>query len=286
MFRDPFDGLPLKAWAEKLGERVMPAYELIKEEQAAAKRAAKVLGKQVKEQLSVPSIPHVLPFTRWCMLLSACPRHYAGLSLATALYQLPVHVGSSWPLHACRWECLLPAAPAEMLRGIRLEEESVQQLVRAAEHTYLVAERGLLCRAANSKVIQNTFVAGEGKERKKARLSWYHPDDTVSTPPQPMLPAPAADVSGRKVSLLDGCWCSLVFGLRCATSVMRCGAPSVSRSPTPSPGLISSPDAYADGAKRLVQRGPAQGPGLLQALQQHLNTIAQLCRVYQHATCT
>lgn len=65
LFRDPFEGLPLRAWAEKLGERVMPAYELIKEEQAAAKLAAKALGKTVDAELSVPSIPHVLPFTRW-----------------------------------------------------------------------------------------------------------------------------------------------------------------------------------------------------------------------------
>ena len=66
--RDPFDGLPLKAWAEKLGERVMPAYELIKEEQAAAKRAAKALGQKVEQNLAVPRIPHLLPFTRWCVL--------------------------------------------------------------------------------------------------------------------------------------------------------------------------------------------------------------------------
>lgn len=62
---DPFEGLPLRAWAEKLGERVMPAYELIKEEQAAAKEAAKAMGKQVQE-VYVPKIPHMLPFTRWC----------------------------------------------------------------------------------------------------------------------------------------------------------------------------------------------------------------------------
>ncbi len=72
MIRDPFDGLPLKAWAEKLGERVMPAYELIKEEQAAAKRAAKAMGKKVEQELAVPSIPHLLPFTRWCAPLSPC----------------------------------------------------------------------------------------------------------------------------------------------------------------------------------------------------------------------
>ena len=62
---DPFEGLPLRAWAEKLGERVMPAYELIKEEQAAAKIAAKSMGKQVQE-VYLPKIPHVLPFTKWC----------------------------------------------------------------------------------------------------------------------------------------------------------------------------------------------------------------------------
>lgn len=35
------------------------------------------------------------------------------------------------------------------------------------------------CRAAQNKTFQSTFVAEEPKERKKARLSWYHPDDTV-----------------------------------------------------------------------------------------------------------
>ncbi|EIE23950.1 hypothetical protein COCSUDRAFT_41290 [Coccomyxa subellipsoidea C-169] len=94
---DPFDGLPLRAWAEKLGERVMPAYELIKEEQEAAKKAARAMGKQVTE-MHVPNIPHVLPLTRW---------------------------------------------------------------------------------AAQSKAMQSTFVVDESKNRKKARLSWYHPDDTM-----------------------------------------------------------------------------------------------------------
>lgn len=63
--RDPFEGLPLRAWAERLGERVMPAYELIKEEQRAAKMAAKAM-KQTVTEIKVPEIPHVLPFTRWC----------------------------------------------------------------------------------------------------------------------------------------------------------------------------------------------------------------------------
>ncbi|KAK9906717.1 hypothetical protein WJX75_006708 [Coccomyxa subellipsoidea] len=70
---------------------------LIKEEQEAAKKAARAMGKQVAE-LHVPQIPHVLPFTRW---------------------------------------------------------------------------------AAQSKVMQSTFVVDESKDRKKARLSWYHPDDTM-----------------------------------------------------------------------------------------------------------
>ena len=26
--RDPFEGLPLKAWADRMGERVMPAFEV------------------------------------------------------------------------------------------------------------------------------------------------------------------------------------------------------------------------------------------------------------------
>jgi len=37
-------------------------------------------------------------------------------------------------------------------------------------------------RAAQSKVIQDTFVVDE-KNKKKARLSWYHPADTVRARP-------------------------------------------------------------------------------------------------------
>lgn len=92
---DPFDGLPLRMWAERLGERIMPAYELVKEEQKKAKAAAK---QAPPRELSLPQIPHLLPFTRW---------------------------------------------------------------------------------AANSEQIRDTFVAEEPKTRKRARLSWYHPDDTM-----------------------------------------------------------------------------------------------------------
>ena len=34
-------------------------------------------------------------------------------------------------------------------------------------------------RAAQSKDFRDTFIAGDAKTRKKARLSWYHPDDTM-----------------------------------------------------------------------------------------------------------
>jgi len=34
-------------------------------------------------------------------------------------------------------------------------------------------------RATHQKAFQSTFIAEEPKNRKKARLSWYHPDDTV-----------------------------------------------------------------------------------------------------------
>lgn len=92
---DPFDGLPLKAWAERMGERIMPAYELIKDEQRKAKASAQ--GMPAPEP-AVPAVPHLLPFTRW---------------------------------------------------------------------------------AANSQRFRQTFIAEPPKDRKKARLSWYHPDDTM-----------------------------------------------------------------------------------------------------------
>lgn len=60
---NPFAGLPLQAWAERLGERVMPAYELIKEEQQRAKTAAKPAAAPTPSI----SVPHLLPITRWCV---------------------------------------------------------------------------------------------------------------------------------------------------------------------------------------------------------------------------
>lgn len=59
---DPFAGLPLQRWAEKMGERIMPAYDLIQEERRKAKIAAKNAPPQ---PLILPNVPHVLPFTKW-----------------------------------------------------------------------------------------------------------------------------------------------------------------------------------------------------------------------------
>ena len=98
---DPFEGLPFRSFAEGLGDNILPAIQAAREEQ----RRGKVQGRVAAEraEVAVPSVPHLLPFTRW---------------------------------------------------------------------------------AANNETIRNTFVADDPSTRKKARLSWYHPDDTmVSTFP-------------------------------------------------------------------------------------------------------
>eukprot|EP00891_Asterochloris_glomerata_P000601 jgi/Astpho2/601/Aster-04449 len=95
--RDPFEGLPLKAWADRMGERVMPAFEAVKEEKRRANLEAVKRRHEITE-VPVPKIPHLLPFTRW---------------------------------------------------------------------------------AAKNEKFQETFIAKNGKDRPKARLSWYHPDDTM-----------------------------------------------------------------------------------------------------------
>lgn len=43
------------------------------------------------------------------------------------------------------------------------------------------ASLAVLCRAAQNETVQKTLVAEDSKKRQKARLSWYHPDDTVSS---------------------------------------------------------------------------------------------------------
>lgn len=98
---DPFEGVPLRAWAERLGERVMPAYEAVKAEEARRKKAeAAAKGSGSASFAASPlSVPSVFPLTRW---------------------------------------------------------------------------------AASSPAVRSTLVAADDpKERPKARLSWYHPDDTM-----------------------------------------------------------------------------------------------------------
>lgn len=92
--RDPFAGLPFHAFAERMGAAVAPALEAAREEQ----RRAKAEGRAAAESAVplAPTVPHLLPFTRW---------------------------------------------------------------------------------AASSETMRATFVAEDPSTRKKARLSWYHPDD-------------------------------------------------------------------------------------------------------------
>ena len=56
-----FDGVPLQRWADWLGEKAMPALEAVQEDQLHAKRRARTAA----PQMVVPTIPHVLPVTRW-----------------------------------------------------------------------------------------------------------------------------------------------------------------------------------------------------------------------------
>lgn len=92
---DPFAGLPLHAFAEYLGERMMPALEAVKEEQKKQVREAQLQGKEV--HVVIPYVPPLLPVTRW---------------------------------------------------------------------------------ASNDAQFRSTLVVEDGA-RQKARLSWYHPDDTM-----------------------------------------------------------------------------------------------------------
>jgi hypothetical protein len=52
--------------------------------------------------------------------------------------------------------------------------------MRCGAASFLEGLRAVGGRAANSDLLKSTFVAEDPKVRKKARLSWYHPDDTVS----------------------------------------------------------------------------------------------------------
>ena len=61
---DPFAGLPLKAWADRLGARVAPAFQAVQEEQRKSKLAAAKMNKS-NQALAVPQVPQLFPITRW-----------------------------------------------------------------------------------------------------------------------------------------------------------------------------------------------------------------------------
>lgn len=61
---DPFAGLPLRAWADRVGDRVAPAFKAVQEEQRASNLAA-AKRQRLDAPLAVPDIPHVFPITRW-----------------------------------------------------------------------------------------------------------------------------------------------------------------------------------------------------------------------------
>ena len=56
-------GLPFRRFADKLGAAVLPAIEAAQE----AERESKLASKHAAEEAEVlgPSVPHMLPFTRW-----------------------------------------------------------------------------------------------------------------------------------------------------------------------------------------------------------------------------
>ena len=59
----PLQGLPFRAFAERMGTKVMPVMQAARE----AERSHKVASRRAAEQAEVvvPLVPHVLPFTRW-----------------------------------------------------------------------------------------------------------------------------------------------------------------------------------------------------------------------------
>ena len=59
----PLQGLPFRAFAERMGAKVVPVMQAARE----AERSHKVTARRAAEQAEVvvPLVPHVLPFTRW-----------------------------------------------------------------------------------------------------------------------------------------------------------------------------------------------------------------------------
>jgi hypothetical protein len=172
-----FDGVPLRAWAEALGERVMPAYEAVKDEAKAAKAAA-ARGAAPPPEMQAPAVPHFLPFTRWRAPRTASvapPENTARACWVLFLLTVGSVVADLLPEprgSCARWLTVRLLKAAAGGRPYDVLPLSVWSWRRRAGAR----------RAAQSKVIQDTFVVDE-KNKKKARLSWYHPADTVRARP-------------------------------------------------------------------------------------------------------
>jgi hypothetical protein len=93
---DPFEGLPFRAFAEKMGDRIVPVVQAAREDHRRAVKEGRAAADAA--QPAAITVPHLLPFTRW---------------------------------------------------------------------------------AAQSETFKATFVVEGPDAHKKARLSWYHPDDTM-----------------------------------------------------------------------------------------------------------
>lgn len=97
---DPFEGLPLRALADRLGEAMQPVAQAIKQDHVLAQKKLARAGRSTADVAgsTVPTVPSLFPITRW---------------------------------------------------------------------------------AASSEVVRATLIADDPKARKRARMSWYHPDDTM-----------------------------------------------------------------------------------------------------------
>ena len=170
------------------------------------------------ETPAAPEVPHFLPFTRWCpppppppalevqmVLFSGCLQMAIFSSIHCCVQPEPEPdlqsgvCSADDPVQVCRGEMCRSLVQAS-LQG-ELMAVSVQLKVNPLCPTGLrgrpalllpIASRGASpsgCRASQSETMKATFVVDKAS-RPKARLSWYHPEDTV--PPPPPLPPPTS----------------------------------------------------------------------------------------------
>jgi hypothetical protein len=60
-------GMPFRAFAERMGEKIMPSLKAAREAEREAKLASfrRRAYPQEAPEVVIPPVPHVLPFTRW-----------------------------------------------------------------------------------------------------------------------------------------------------------------------------------------------------------------------------